>query len=102
MAKFKFWASGTIGGEPHRIEFEFSGDVLKRCVADGVAMSAETAEKLFRLDKVHGPGYVPRGMPFSRLNALNFLRWDAFDREPEIGGDPGEFEPEPVQKGVVY
>lgn len=102
MAKFRFWADGTIAGNPHRIEFEFSDDNLERCVADGVSMSAELAERFFHLNEVYGPGYVPRGAPGSRLNALNFLRWNAFDREPEIGGDPGPIEVEEPIEGVVY
>ena len=104
MAVYKFWAVGKSGGEPYRIEFEFEDDTLTRCLDNGRSISVETATRLFRLDEVHGPGYVLRGKPNSRLNALNFLIWNAFDREPEIGGDPGNFDADDIvyPEGAVF
>lgn len=88
---------------PHNIVFEFEDDTLMSCEVQGIPLSPEEATEIFRLDEEHGPGYIPRGKPGTRLNALNFLRWDAYRREPEIFGDPGPFEEqEDFREDVVY
>lgn len=105
MAVYKFWGDGEIAGRETRIEFEFEDDRLLNATYDGIKMSADKAERLLRLDMEFGPGYVEHGKPGSRLNALNFLRWEAFDREPIIGGDPGifpEIDEAETPEGVVY
>lgn len=102
MATYKFGAVGKVSGREMRIEFEFEDDRMLSCVMDGIRMDADLAADILGLDRVCGPGYVPRGEPGSRLNALNFLRWDMFDREPEIFGDPGPIEVDEPEEGVVY
>lgn len=102
MAIYRFGAVGKTSGRETRIEFAFEDDRMTSCILDGIRMNADLAADLLRLDRVCGPGYVPRGEPGSRLNALNFLRWEAFDREPEIFGDPGPIEVDEPEEGVVY
>ena len=104
MAKYRFLAEGESYGRKMRIEFEFENDELIRASVDGVRLSAEDANHIFRLGEVYGPSYVPTGEPYSRLNALNFLRWEAFDREPVIGGDPGIFDIDETEypEGTVF
>lgn len=102
MATYRFGAVGKTSGRETRIEFEFDDDRMVSCVMDGIRLGADLAADVLGLDQVCGPGYVPRGEPGTRLNALNFLRWEAFDREPEIFGDPGPFEVEEPVEGVVY
>lgn len=102
MAAYRFGAVGELAGAETRIEFEFDGDRMLSATMDGVRMDGDLAADLLGLDRVCGPGYVPRGEPGSRLNAMNFLRWEAFDREPEIFGDPGPIEVDEPEEGVVY
>lgn len=102
MAVYRFGAVGKTFGRETRIEFTFEDDRMTFCAMNGSPINISIAPSLLGLNRICGPGYVPRGEPGTRLNALNFLRWEAFDREPEIFGDPGPFEVEKPVEGVVY
>lgn len=102
MAHYYFGASGNIGGRTRRFEFEFEDDTMTGCKADGIKMKPETAEAVFELKRVFGPGYVSRGEIGSRMNIVNFLRWEAFKREPEFFGDPGPLDIPDEIEGEVY
>ena len=102
MATYRFGAVGELAGAKTRIEFEFDGNRMLSATMDGIRMVGDLAADVLGLDRVYGPGYVTRGEPRSRLNALNFLRWEAFDREPEICGDTGPIEVGESIEGVVY
>jgi hypothetical protein len=102
MATYRFGAVGKTSGREARIEFTFEDDQITSCIMNGLPINIDIAPSLLGLNRVCGPGYVPRGGPGSRLNALNFLRWEAFDREPEIFGDLGPIEVDEPEEGMVY
>ncbi len=104
--RYHFWGEGkSVAGFEQRIEFIFEDDELIEAIWDDTVLTPEDANFMFQLGEVYGPGYVPMGKPYSRLNALNFLRWGLFfDHEPEIGGDAGMFAINEIKhpKGVEF
>lgn len=105
MAKYEFWGIGTRNGERTQIIFAFNGDKLDSVSVDGREVPVELAIALYQLDEDHAPGYVPHPKtPSVRWNAVSFLDWDAFDDDPALGGDAGDFDfpDDEYREDVVY